>query len=155
MKKIWLSNDGFIIVSDEDYIYLQQYKWCYNKGSCVQGRVKGKTTYMHRLVAERAGINCSKELDHINNDPLDNRRENLRSGTPSQVRANKRKYKNNTSGFKGVFSCRKKWRAGIRVDNKLKYLGVYSTREEAHIVYCKAAEHYFGEFANSGKDNDK
>lgn len=88
-------------------------------------------------------------VDHINGDGLDNRRVNLRPATRDQNQANKRGYRNNTSGFKGVtwhtpLRC---WRARIGVQGKKLSLGLHPTAEAAGRAYDAAAVEYFGEFA--------
>ena len=58
--------------------------------------------------------------------------------------------KNNTTGFKGVHLDRRynKYAAQIRIDNKLTWLGYFSTAYEAAIAYDKSAIEHFGKFAN-------
>jgi hypothetical protein len=82
---------------------------------------------------------------------LDNRDENLRIATVSQNRCNRRATLKNTSGFKGVTwdKDHSKWRAEIRVERKLKYLGLYNTPEAAFAAYCVAAQQMHGDFARS------
>ena len=57
-----------------------------------------------------------KGFDHINHNPLDNRRGNLRAATTAENVYNRGKQKTNTSGIIGVYwmKDRKKWRAQIR-----------------------------------------
>jgi len=107
-----------------------------------------KVIHMHREVARRMGLDLSNEIDHINGDKLDNRRENLRSATRSQNKMNSGKPKNNTSGYKGVcwYKRGNKWRAQIGINGKLKHLGYFEDKEEAAKAYKKAAEKYHGEF---------
>lgn len=86
-------------------------------------------------------------LDHIDCDTTNNKIANLRLATPSQNVANRRRCKNNVSGFKGVSPFRKKWRAQLTKNGKSIYLGLFSTPAEAHKAYCIAAEKLHGEFA--------
>jgi len=88
-------------------------------------------------------------LDHIDGNKENNSINNLRSCTQSQNQANIPLSKNSTSGLKGVWydKPKKKWKAGIKKDNKKYHLGYYLTKEEAHEAYCKAAVEFFGEFA--------
>jgi hypothetical protein len=88
-----------------------------------------------------------RQVDHANCDPLDNRRANLRVCTPAENVRNRRRTKANTSGFKGVSRTRWGWRAEIRVDRKLIFLGHHKTPEAAHAAYWAAAQKHFGEFA--------
>lgn len=92
------------------------------------------------------------DIDHINGDRSDNRWSNLRLANDSQNGANKRRYKNNKSGFKGVIwdARHKRFKAQLKKDGKVLNLGRYHTAEEAHEAYCKAAATLHGDFANSG-----
>lgn len=89
-------------------------------------------------------------VDHRNGDSLDNRRANLRLCSYSQNTANSAIRRDNTSGRKGVSfqSGRKKpWIAKIQVEGRERYLGHYSTAEEAGEAYRIGAIEAFGEFA--------
>lgn len=113
-------------------------------------RVNNKTGLpipMHRHLLGLAPED-EREGDHINGITLDNRIENLRVCTSAENNRNRRISRNNTSGFLGVSYDKKanKWRAQIEVNGVNKRLGVFDTPEEAYIVYCRAAVHYFGEF---------
>jgi formate-dependent nitrite reductase cytochrome c552 subunit len=102
---------------------------------------------MHRLIINN---NDSKmHTDHKNNNPLDNRRENLRICTNSQNQMNTKVQINNTSGFKGVVwnKIAKKWVAQIKLNNKLKNLGYYINIKDAARAYNAAAIKLHGEFA--------
>ena len=148
MKKIFLSNGQVSLVSDEDHIFLIGFSWSMNTGY-VRGWVNGKCRYIHRLIAERIGLNLTKrEIDHIDGDKLNNQRDNLRIATRSQNITGRSILKNNMSGYKGVTKRKNKWQARIRVNGQLICLGLFTEPEEAHQAYCAAAEYYFGEFAN-------
>lgn len=116
------------------------------------GNVYQKTQYLHRVIVARMigrELERKEDVDHIDSNPLNNRRSNLRLATRAQNGANQRKPSTNTSGFKGVsfHKQRKKWGANIRVNDKLRNLGYFDTPEEAHEAYKKAAVEAFGEFA--------
>ena len=120
-----------------------------NSGYCGV-RIRGRLFYAHRLAwLYMTGEWPAAEIDHINGDPKDNRWSNLRAATPKQNQANKRRQKNNTSGFKGVSWDKdaQNWRADIRVEYRHLALGYFNTPEEAHYAYCAAAKKHFGEFA--------
>lgn len=84
MKVINLTQGFICVVSNEDFTRLSKYAWrvSHSKG---KGRkygepyaattIKGKKFYMHRLIMKNP---VGKIVDHINNQTLDNRRENLR-----------------------------------------------------------------------------
>lgn len=110
---------------------------------------------LHRLILGRIlgrDLLGSEYVDHIDGDPLNNRRSNLRVCTLAQNSHNAKRRKDNTSGYKGVYfdKSKKKWRAHIKLNNKRKMLGMFKTAEEAYERYCAAAKELFGEFANFG-----
>jgi|SRR5215469_1495376 len=120
-----------------------------------QGRIKigvsGKEYFAHRIVwVWMTGKWPDKEIDHINENPSDNRWENLREATPSQNHRNRGKQKNNTTGFKGVtFDKRRgKYIAGIKLNQKRYSAGnCFSTPEEAYEAVCKLALTLHGDWS--------
>lgn len=90
------------------------------------------------------------EVDHKNRDGLDNRTENLRHATRSQNMANRGLFRNNRSGFRGVYFNKryvtKPWSAQIRVNHKLVDLGRFATAEGAAEAYREAAAKFRGAF---------
>lgn len=148
---IWLSQDRYTIIDNEDYKWLSQWKWHITHSGYalrrtpringVQGRV-----YMHRLLNNTA---LGFQTDHIDGNPLNNRRNNLRECTQKQNTWNARKPNHNTSGFKGVtfHTPTKKWFARIMTDGHRVHLGTFDTIEEARDAYQKSVTNYHGEFA--------
>lgn len=90
-------------------------------------------------------------IDHADTDGTNNRWLNLRLATASQNSANARLSALNTTGFKGVYlqPGKRKWRAQIRKDDRLHYLGMFDTPEGAHAAYIVAANEFHGEFARA------
>lgn len=88
------------------------------------------------------------QIDHINGNRQDNRISNLREANASQNQYNRGIPKNNESGFKGVYYIRRlhKWKAEIRIEGKLKYLGLFNSPEEASKAYKDAARELHGKF---------
>lgn len=101
--------------------------------------------YMHRAIIGNDGAGFT---DHVDSNGLNNRRANLRAATPSQNQHNKRKPKNNTSGFKGVYQSKEtgKWRAAITIRRRTVGLGSHDTPEAAHAAYANASAMMHGEF---------
>jgi hypothetical protein len=147
MKEIKLTKGEITLVDDDVYKYLNHWKWRYDKGG-VKSIIKKHHVSMHRLVLRAIK---GQEVDHINGNPLDNRRSNLRFCTTSQNHANLKKQSNNTSGFKGVVWCKdkNKWKAQITCQHRHFFLGYFNSPEKAAIAYDKKALKLFGEFSNT------
>ena len=111
--------------------------------------IKGRTYRAHHLVFfYMTGKWCRAVIDHRDGDPSNNRWVNLRRATQSQNCANRRRHKNNASGFKGVTRIESgRWRAIINKKGRRHDLGLFATAEEAHAAYVAAARKLFGEFA--------
>jgi hypothetical protein len=120
------------------------------KSVLARGLMGGKRCFLHRVIADRAGIG-GPEVDHVNCDGLDNRRANLRAATRLQNSRNVRCRADSRSGLKGVSWYERigRWQARIKVDRKEKYLGSFATAEEAHAAYAKASLTFHGEFGRA------
>lgn len=150
MREIPLSKGMVSLVDDEDFEVLSGFNWFVTSWGYAVRNADGKQIRMHRQIM---GVNDNRWLivDHINMNPLDNRRANLRLCTQAQNLTN-RPSVNNSSGFKGVTWSKqnKKWCAKIGHKGRSKNLGYYDTPEEAHEVYCLWADMLHGEFAHYG-----
>lgn len=104
-----------------------------------------KTENIHVLVAKAfLGYQPCKDLvcDHIDNNPKNNKLENLQIVT---IRENCSKdKKNNTSDHTGVFwhKASGKWSANIFINGGQFYLGCFDTEEKAHQYYLNALNNY-------------
>ena len=119
----------------------------------IQLRFRNKRYYAHRIIWFLIkGEQPPKILDHINNDTDDNRIENLREASCSENQYNVFKRKDNKSGVKGVFWCKrtKKWNARIRKNRKRTYLGQFSDLKDAEQALKDARQKLHEEFANNG-----
>ncbi len=93
-----------------------------------------------------------KEIDHEDADASNDKWSNPRPSTRQQNGANRRLFKNNTSGYKGVHwgKASSKWIAMITVSGKRRNLGSYDDPAIAHQAYMRAATAAFGEYARGG-----
>lgn len=151
MKRITLSNGGEVVVDDQDYEWLCRWKWkrhtagyasrnSWRDGHWVQ-------VYMHRLIV---GASPGTEVDHINQDKLDNRRENLRV-VPRYVNMHNRPLRSdNTSGHRGVQFRGKKWVASIWVDGTYHHLGSFQEQAAAISAYEEASRRLVPQLAAAG-----
>lgn len=108
---------------------------------------------MHRTIMKKmlvSEIPEGMQVDHINRNKLDNRRENLRLATASENQMNCGG-KIGKHGFRGVKTHRRKWEAQIQKDNKKISIGLFPTKEEAASAYNIKAKELFGEFAYQNK----
>ena len=112
--------------------------------------IKGNgNRYLHREIAERAlgAIPEGMFVDHIDGDPLNNRRGNLRVVTKAQNAANAAP-RGGRSKYRGVFQQPSgRWTAQISKAGVRLCLGTYDTEEEAASAYDEAAKTVHGEFA--------
>ncbi len=156
MKRIALTQGQFALVDDEDFEHLSQWKWFAQKtpmGSFYAQRREhhgGPVVLMHRYLAQTpAGL----VTDHVDGNGLNNQRANLRSATALQNMMNKAPNRGGSSPLKGAVFDRghksRPWRASIRLNGRLKYLGNYTTPEEAAAAYAAAATVHFGAFART------
>lgn len=170
MKRIPLTQGLFAQVGDEDYDYLNQFKW--------HAKREGKMTYavrngprdkitrkqtkirMHRLILLLSGKwnideynNSKNQTDHKDGSGINNQRENVRPCTNQQNAFNRGISTANTSGLKGASWAKtmSKWNASIKIDGKRSNLGYFNTKEEAALTYNKVAKELHGDFANLSK----
>ena len=150
MKKIMALNGQEASVSDDDFELVSQFRWSASRKKSGKGgyyfltKKDRKTLYMHRLVM---GAVAGQEIDHINGDPSDNRRENLRFCTRGQNSAN-RSY-SPKSGFRGVYKqpYGNTWQVKICANRKFIRGGNFRDPIEAAKKYDELAVELFGQFA--------
>lgn len=149
MKEIKLTQGKVALVDDEDFEWLNGFKWCADKNNYSFYAVRvsmGKKIYMHR---EILNISLLKTLaDHKDRNGLNNQRDNLRIATRSQNNTNKTPM--GISKYLGVVwhGQVSKWMARVSKDSKVYHLGLFTNEEDAAIAYNKKAFELYGEFAN-------
>lgn len=132
MKQIKLTQGKMALVDDIDFEWLNQYKWNYSaQPESRPGYARNwKLGYMHRLINKTAN---GLETDHINQNKLDNRRQNLRSVNGSENQTNKPMSRNNTSGIPGVKWDRNRslWKVSFRRNYRTYNVGNFKDKERA------------------------
>lgn len=146
-KQIELTQGQVAIVDDEDFEFLNQWKWFAQKDKNTFYAVRGfgKRIRMHRVIMNTPN---DMQVDHIDGNGLNNTRANLRNCTVAENTRNRKKPSTNTSGYMGVFPSAKKWRAEITHGKKI-HLGYFDNPVDAAHAYDQAAKEYFGEFAKT------
>ena len=97
-------------------------------------KFKGSNQHLSRVI-----LDTNDFVDHINHNPLDNRKQNLRIVTKSQNQMN--------ANYKGVSKQGNKWHARIKLNQKLICLGTYVDEEEALYARWYAEQVLFKEYA--------
>lgn len=95
------------------------------------------------------GVWPTGDIDHIDNNPANNRIDNLRDATRAQNCHNQKRRLTNTAGYKGVSRHGARWRARIAAPGIRYDLGVYDCPEHAAAAYRIAAPAIHGEFARA------
>ena len=157
--KVPLTQGKYAIIDLEDFDLVSKWNWYTSKSpnglsfyaiaKVIGSNGKRVATMLHRLLMNAGDDDI---IDHINGNPLDNRRCNLRFSTKAQNCRNAKVRVDNSSGYKGVCKHKSdgKWYAAISAGGVRTHLGSFPTPELAYEAYCKAALELHGEFANFG-----
>lgn len=157
--EIELTQGKKMVVSDT---WANNWKWCYNRKYGRRANLQGYA--VRRTSSKQTGLTlfhvarweylngpvpAGFEVDHHDGDTLNNCDDNLRLATASQNHQNCHRYKNNSSGIKGVnwSKYHKKWIARIEVNGKRLYLGYFDSKEDATLTYDVCALMYHRDFA--------
>jgi hypothetical protein len=140
---------GTVIVDAQDAHLLSEYHWYVNNGYVRSNSHGHRGRLLHRLITQApAGM----IVDHINGDPLDNRRANLRVCTHAENLRNSHSRWGKTSRWKGVCWRKrsKKWVAQMSAGpaKGMLHLGYFDCELCAARAYRDAALSRYGEFAN-------
>ena len=162
MKRIQLTQNQCAFVDTQFYTSLCKNCWSLSvkpPNLYAVRRRNHHTEYLHHIVWKSAGrsIPTGYQIDHKNQNGLDNQLHNLRLATIPEQHRNRRKRLNTTSRYKGVCWSNQagKWRGTIRVFGEQYHLGLHTDEEMLARRYDKAAQHYFGPFAALNFPNER
>lgn len=149
--KIKLTQGKYALINKNDFEKISKYKWCYKVskvlksgkeyGTAIHGfwdskRKQNKIVKLHRFILD---LNDPKTLvDHINGDPLDCRRSNLRIVDGSLNNINRK----NTKGYYWD-KINKQWKVELGYYSKRIWVGRFNTEKEARTAYEKAVKQYY------------
>jgi len=124
---------------------------CHKEKGYFHCGIDGTNYLIHRLIFAFHYGYMPKYIDHIDNNPSNNKIENLREATYSQNQCNKTLQKNNTSGVKGVtwVKSRCRWVVKVQIDNIQKQIGYFKDLEFAELISNEARSKYHGKFARN------
>jgi hypothetical protein len=155
MRNIPLTKGYIAIVDDSDYPFVSQFKW--RAMEVKSGKVyatrhqfdpkinNNGCVYLHREIMG-LGKGNKMTVDHINNNSLDCRRENMRIATQAQNCCNRRKRPNCISKFKGVSLCRGRYQMKVTSGNNT-IVKNFDNEVDAAIMYNEIASILHGEYA--------
>lgn len=128
-----------ILIDDEDFNKVSKYTWRIRWDGRAHSQIRGKMTLLHRYILDAPN---GFQVDHIDGNPLNNRKVNLRLCTNSQNQMNSKKRSNCKSKYKGVT-----FRKGMYVLHvRGKHIRAFQNEMDAAIGYDIIAKQLYGEF---------
>jgi hypothetical protein len=151
MKEVKLTRGYIAIIDDEDYERISQLRWqalpsqngkIYAKGS-LTGKIRKEGQKYQQVLMHRFIMNAqpNTELDHINGNSLDNRKQNLRFTTHRENLRNRRKFKGTNTEYKGVIKRGNKYVMVLQVE--------FDTPEDAAKLWDKLSKIVYGEHSKT------
>lgn len=125
----------------EDYEKIKNYTWHSNKiGKSIYIR-ESSGIYLHDIIMD---IQLGEVVDHINHNPYDCRKQELRKCSIEENDFNKKP--KNKYNCNGIVERNGRWGAQIQYKRHNYWLGTFSTKEEAIKARKDAEEKYYGNY---------
>lgn len=141
---------GYVaVIDDDDLGVFEGHSWRghglgFNNQVYMVAYLKGKSIYFHRLVM-RAGK--GDIIDHVDGNPLNNRKSNLRVVSASSNIRNG-VFKSDAEDMRNIYKCRSRWRVFFSHHRKPKInIGYFATVKEARAARNEAALRLYGSSA--------
>lgn len=154
IQHIALTRGQIAVVDTFLYEWLNRYRWLaqwnrHTRSFYATTTISGnKSISMHRMILGLKTGDPRKGDHEASGETLDNRGCNLRTSSREENAQNRRRNRNNSTGYKGVYPIGKVFGAKILVNKVKMYLGTRSTAKEAHEeLYAPAALKHHGKFA--------
>lgn len=137
-----------ILFDLEDYDKIKDYTWSVDGYGYVISKTYDKSIRMHRLLCNVLD-DSSVVVDHMDGNPYNNQKWNLRVCHQRENTFNKGLQSNSKSGMLGVRlnPSGKTWHVSIGLDGVEYNLGNYESFEEACLVRRDAEDRLFGEYS--------
>jgi hypothetical protein len=127
------------LIDDGDYEYLSQFAWRCTSNGYARTTIAQAKHYLHHVVLGLRG-SYTAQVDHINRNKLDNRKENLRIVTPGENLRNVGLKSNNTSGATCVYWRKNRRRWIVRINNKQQGSFREFSDAAAHAAACRGGQ---------------
>jgi len=138
MTKIPLTKGKFALVDGVDFKWLSQWKWnLTGDGRNAERRTGGHIGHIVLMHRQIMGAEKGQLIDHINQDPLDNRRSNLRFADKSINALNGKVRADSKTGYRGVYWVAQvqRYHASITLRGKKFHLGSFKDPKLAAQAY--------------------
>lgn len=149
MKTIPLTQGQAAIIDDEDFESVSKHKWYFlkdKKGKSVgyamrNVRVGEKRTLrsMHQDILQ---LIVGEECDHADGNGLHNWRANLTKCTRSHNQRNRRVFKNNKTGIRGVHKNGNRYYVRVYRNGKAECVGSSTSLDEARQIRMEAEREF-------------
>ena len=150
MALICVAQDIFVEVDDADWAEVVNLtpNWHLSDWGYARTKYKGHDFYLHKVIYNLVDPTYVGLVDHIDQNPLNCKRNNLRSATSAQNRANGSVRSDNTSGVPGVSECKitNRWRVRVNSNGEKVFDESFDTIEEAIAIRQEMYKKYHGDF---------
>lgn len=144
------------IVDKDEVVKLEKYKWrtVYKKDKpyLFTGNQYKEKIYFHRLIMN----NPELQVDHINGNTLDNRKENLRIVSIQDNMKNLKKKKDNTSGIRGVSYSNKthKYKVDFTYEKRRMYFKEFDNISKSVYLRYLVEKEFLKDLRNTSNDEE-
>lgn len=149
IKECLIDDEDYNWIKNEFNVYLQKSKKSYYVNCRRKQRPAGKKLKLHRAIFSKYfALNDKEILDHIDRNPLNNQKNNLRIATFSQNCINRTKSEECTSFYKGVSRDKNgRWDSRLKQNRRYIHIGIFDNERYAAIAYDLVAQKKYGNFA--------
>jgi hypothetical protein len=137
-----------VILDREDFPKIEKHYWFLHEGYPVTQLLGKRHSLVYMVIEKKEGL----VVDHIDRNPLNNRKGNLRYASKSQNIWNSFSHQKKTKGI-SFHKPSGKWWARIAAKNIKYSLGLFETKEGAMNAYDQAAKRLHGIFALTNSSN--